>query len=505
MIQIKWWRRGLKADSRQNAEYREETNKFENKAIESVNAIWKALIHRYKQKAQPIPFAFKSIVLDDLGEKRTNNYPHYIHYYPGKILPYIPLFLLSLDRLCPQNGIVLDPFAGSGTVLLESIINPVYKRNVWGVEINPLGRLISKVKTTPLNIEFTRKLSKQISRYYSSLPNNISLPIPKFKNIDIWFFEKAVKELAKLRLSIENLNAEKDYKDFFWLCFSSIIRKVAKADPFIPPPVLLKPYKYKNNHKKYKYVRNFLRNAEDPDVIAIFETVVENNLKSIANLNNVNEPINKKIKAKIIWDDAKDIKFSKLAERGRVIKDSNTHPLDSNSIDLIITSPPYLNAQKYIRTHKLELLWLGIVTEKELLALDKKLIGTEKVSLKQVDFNEQLGIKSIDRLIKWAVIISPIRAALVYNYFQDMRQTISEMYRVLKNNAYAILVVGNNTVLKKKVETYRLLTDLATSMGFREILILKDNIRCRSMITKRHNSGGLIKEEYVIVLKKEKF
>jgi len=470
----------------------------------NVDAVWKSLINQYNQKALPIPFDFKNIVLKDFGEKRSNNYPHYIHYYPGKIFPYIPIFLLSLDELCPPKGIVLDPFSGSGTVLLESIINPVHKRNAWGVEINPLGRLISKVKTTPLNIEFARNILKQIFRYNGSLSNNLSLPIPEFKNIDIWFSEKAVEKLAKIRFLIENLNAEKDYKDFFWLCYSSIIRKVAKADPFIPPPVILKPYKYKNNHKKYKYVQNFLKNAEDPDVISLFHDAVENNLKSIDALNDIWEVSEKKIRVEIIWDDAKDIRFSRLAERGRIIKNSTIHPLDSNSVDFIITSPPYLTAQKYIRTHKLELLWLGLVTEKELLGLDKELIGTEKVSLKQVDFNKQLGIKSIDRLIKWSITVSPERAALVCKYFQDMRQAISNMYKVLKNDAYAILVVGNNTVLKKKVETYRLLTELAASVGFKEVLILKDKIRSRGMITKRHNSGGLIKEEYVIILRKEK-
>lgn len=470
----------------------------------NVNAIWEELIYQYEKKRRAIPFDFKNTVLENLGEKRTNNYPHYIHYYPGKIFPYIPIFLLSLDELCSPSGIVLDPFSGSGTILLESIINPVDKRNVWGVEINPLGRLISKVKTTPLNIESTRNILKQILYYNRSLSNSISLPIPKFKNINIWFSEKAIKELAKLRLSIEDLKTERNHKDFFWLCFSSVIRKVAKADPFIPPPVLLKPYKYKDNHKKYKYVQNFLKNAEDPDVIAIFETVVEKNLKSISVLNNIKDVKSKKIKANIIWDDAKDIKLSRLAERGKVIKTSNIRPLDSNSINLIITSPPYLTAQKYIRTHKLELLWLGLLTEKELQILDKALIGTEKVSLREIDFNKHIGIKSIDNLIKWGIAISPERAALVYKYFQDMQQAISEMYRVLKDNAYVILVVGNNTVLKRKVKTYRLLTDLAVSIGFREILVLKDNIRGRGMITKRHNSGGLIKEEYVIILKKEK-
>lgn len=469
---------------------------------ENLNEIWKNLIRQYNREMKPISLSFKENVLDILNEKRSNNYPHYIHYYPGKIFPYIPLFLFSLKDLCPLEGIVLDPFSGSGTVLLEAIINPLYKRNALGVEKNPLGRMISKVKTTQLNIESTMEMLNQISNCYYSISDNINLCVPEFKNNELWFSKKAIKNLSKLVYSIESLDANGNHKDFLRVCFSSVIRKVAKADPFIPPPVILKPYKYKNSPKKYDYLQRFLKNTEDPDIISIFKSIVENNLKSIDILNRIEGVSRNKIKVKIIWDDAKEINFSRLAERGKIIKNNTIRPLASNSIDFIVTSPPYLTAQKYIRTHKLELLWLGTLTEKEIRELDRDLIGTERVSIKDIDFSQQIGIKSIDRLIKWSLSVSPERAASIYKYFHDMQKAISEMYRVLKNDAYAVLIVGNNTVLKKKIETYRLLTDLAISVGFGEILVLKDNIRGRGMLTKRHDSGGLIKEEYIIVLKK---
>lgn len=472
--------------------------------MKKLTSLWKDLSKHYNQKRKPIYFDFKRVAQCNLCETRSKNYPHYIHYYPGKVFPYIPLFLFSIKELCPPDGQVLDPFCGSGTVLLESILNSQFKRNAYGVEINPLGRLISKVKTVPLKVESVRNMLNQICSYYDNLSNKIDFQIPEFQNKDLWFSEKAIKKLAKLKHSINNLDESNNYKDFFWVCFSSIIRKVARADPFIPPPVLLKPYKYKNS-PKYEFLRNFLRNTEDPDIIPIFQGTVENNSRSLNTLNNIGEIIESKIKAEIIWDDAKEISLSKLAELGKVIKNNTIPRLPSKSIDLIVTSPPYLTAQKYIRTNKLELLWLGLTTGKELLELDKTFIGTERVSPKQIDFNKQMGIKSIDRLIKFCMSISTERAALVYKYFQDMQKAIFEMYRVLKNDAYAVLVVGNNTVLKRKVDTYRLLIDLAVLVGFREVLILKDDIKGRGMITKRHNSGGLIKEEYVILLKKESF
>jgi len=173
--------------------------------------------------------------------------------------------------------------------------------------------------------------------------------------------------------------------------------------------------------------------------------------------------------------------------------------LPSGCIDLIFTSPPYITAQKYIRTSRLELLWLGY-SEKEIGALEKMSIGTENVGKNSKI--STLGIDSIDSIIDYAVTRSFKRALTVFEYFNGMLESLKEMHRLLRDDGYAILVVGNNKVLGKRVDTYRLLADAAVTVGFLEEVILKDTIRSRSMMTKRNGTGGIIKDEYVIVLKK---
>jgi len=98
--------------------------------------------------------------------KKNNRNLHYVHYYPGRIYPYIPLYLLSLADFADLDGFVLDPSAGSGTIMLESIINPVFKRNALGVEINPLARLISKVKTTIIDFTEIENSMKELFKLY---------------------------------------------------------------------------------------------------------------------------------------------------------------------------------------------------------------------------------------------------------------------------------------------------------------------------------------------------
>lgn len=449
---------------------------------------------------KPVIFDFKkaSKHLLNIGSVKSNDYIHYIHYYPGRIFRYIPLYILSLKELADLDGYLLDTFAGSGTILLESNINPIRKRNSLGVEINPLARLISKVKTTPVDSNKILELQKEIKSIYMQ-KSDVNDYTYEFKNNNLWFSRKAIERLSKLKYSIENLKTSIDNKDFFWLCFSNIIRKCSKADPYIPPPVVLKSEKYKNSPKKYRKLKQFLEHSEDPQVWNLFENSVKDNVTKLNDIRNLLESGNNTVKTEIIWDDARSIKRGQLSERGNINK-LNVVKLPSNSIDIIFTSPPYLTAQKYIRTNKLELYWLGY-NEETVNNLNKSSIGTERISLKS-DI-KGLGNKSIDKLIDYTFSKNKRRGLIVYNYFKNMQKALKEMYRILKKNGYTILVVGNNKVLDKKVDTYKLLTEMALKEGFIEIAILKDKIRKRSMMTKRNSTGGIIINEYIIILKKE--
>lgn len=446
---------------------------------------------------KPIIFDFKDAYnsLQDVNNNNNVNH-HYIHFYPGRIYPYIPRYLLSLPDLQEMNGVLLDPFAGSGTILLESLINPFVQRESWGIEINPLGRLISKVKTTVFDTSLIPEYMKKLHKIYSKSVETEDL-VPAYDNINMWFSKDAINKLAKLKYAIQNLDVEKDVKDFFWICFSNNIRKVSKADPYIPPPVILKLEKYRNTSKFDKLTEHVQR-AESPNLWKIFEEAVENNCKK---LETIFEVLRKNcVESKIIWDDAREIKKGILKERGFIDKNNFT-PLSTGSIDIIFTSPPYLTAQKYIRTSKLELLWLGYTIE-NINELERQSIGTERILVSDNEI-EKLGFDSIDKLIENTFHKSKARACMLYSYFNNMIKVIKEMNRILKNGGYLALVVGDNKVLGKWIRTYRLLADIVVNEGFKELVILKDRIKSRSMMTRRNGSGGLIKEEYVMIFQKE--
>lgn len=466
--------------------------------IHKVSKHLSSMERAYKQCKHPIKFNFREFVTSNLSIKRSDVFTHSIHKYPGRLFPYIPITFLSSEKYCPRDGTVLDTFAGSGTVLLESIVNPFFKREVYGVEINPLGRLISKVKTTPLNPVI---LEEREEKLFSILQKRIYASdyhkcLPSFSNIDLWFSPKAKRGLAKIRFCIEQLEEDK-YRDFFWVCFSSLIRSISKADPFVPPPVLLKLDKYKNSDR-YQRVLRHLERADNPDTLGIFKNVVHGHAKRMSRLWDIDEIRRSTIQAKVIWDDARNVKKATYNGLGK-LKKSYSRDI-SNSISIIISSPPYLSAQKYVRTTSLEMLWLGMTTEEDIRDLHRATIGNEKVSLSWE--KNTFDIPQIDDLLNRLGKLSQQRMITASEYFKEMYKTFECSYRILKKDGRMILVLGNNKVCGINVNTSQLVSLLAHKAGFEELCVFKDEIRTRGMITKRHDSGGLIKDEYILILKK---
>ena len=135
--------------------------------------------------------------------------------------------------------------------------------------------------------------------------------------------------------------------------------------------------------------------------------------------------------------------------------------LDDNSFDLVITSPPYLNAIDYLRGHKLTLVWLGYRVSK---IREKRTtsIGAEKAlnaSDDQVDVSQYISKSPnsafADNHLGW-----------VRRYASDMQAVVREIARVVKQDGQVIMVVGNSFLRGATVDNAGLVEDIAHSMAF---------------------------------------
>jgi hypothetical protein len=137
-------------------------------------------------------------------------------------------------------------------------------------------------------------------------------------------------------------------------------------------------------------------------------------------------------------------------------------PLKDESIDLIVTSPPYAsNAIDYMRAHKFSLVWFGYSIN-TLGKMRHEYIGDEgQISLDGYVFPELTSnllaqIEAVDRK----------KTQILRRYYYEMMSVLREMFRVLKPYCASIVVVGNTTMRGMEPQTAECLADIGKSLGF---------------------------------------
>jgi hypothetical protein len=270
--------------------------------------------------------------------------------------------------------------------------------------------------------------------------------IPKFPNIEYWFDEDVIEELAKLRaiiFSIEDINLQ----NLFKVAFSETIRLVSRAD-----------------HSEFKLVR--AKKAKKKDVKLVFETIAKRNIINLSIL-------------------------SKLALKARVdIRQFNVLdnlPIEDESVDLVITSPPYGDSKTtvaYEQFSKLSIKWLGLDDSFKNYQLGEKGKAYE-LTLPSEELNECLEkIKRED----------PKRAREVFSFYADLYKAFENISRKVKPCKHAVVVVGN-----RKVRGVELPTDKICVSFFRQLGFVHKSTLIREISNKRMPAGTM-KYEYVVVL-----
>lgn len=434
------------------------------------------LFDKYNRRKKPLQVDFRKMVdWIAYGERSS----HMIHLYPAKLLPHIPAFFLANDILSKPGDTVLDPFSGSGTVVLEALLA---ERIPVGADSNPLARLISKVKTTPIK-------KVRLERAYSKLKLDLltaeSSELPNVINIDYWFHSHVILELSKIKNSINKIK-DRGIKDFFLVCFSNTIKRVSLADPRLSVPVRLNEKKYAPKSLHFKTTEKLLAKLSTISAIEEFDKCVISNIERVSDLT---QKVGLDCAPLILYEDARS-----LCSKYGHLKDA--------SVQLVITSPPYAGAQKYIRSSSLNLGWLGYCEANTLRDYEKKNIGREHHSKGEYSSFIKTGVKDADKILEKIYAKNPLRSFIAAKYIIEMKDALAESFRVLKKGGYLVLVAAPNEICGMKFETQKYLTSIAEKLGMSVELALVDEIHSRGLMTKRNKTASIINSEWIMVLKK---
>jgi DNA modification methylase len=376
-----------------------------------------------------------------------------------------------MEHYSKPGDTVLDPFMGSGTTLLEAML---LGRDAYGIDIHPLAKLIAKTKITPLPDEELKASAERLIREIRRDDGQNSEFIPDMPNFDHWFRKDVARDLATIKKHVWEI-PEGPVREFFKVCFSSIIRRVSNSDTDSLMPEV--------TSFKLKLVE---QGKADFDAITRFENTTRLRMIDFEDfskeLAKSNEQYKRISKVGIIGTDARDI------------------DLDDSEVELAITSPPYASAVHYMTVHKLEMNWLGIISSDE--DIESNIIGTARAYAEDYNNWEPIGLHpDIDSLASKIAADDRKIGYTVHKYFADMKKNIEEVRRVLKRKGTYCMVVGENVMKGTRIPTYQLLGKLAEQVGFDIKNVYDYDIINRHLDVPRWNNSTIL-QDHIIVLEK---
>ena len=411
----------------------------------------------YLQTIEPEPIDLKNGASRALD--RATRRVHSLDRYPAKMIPQMAWFLI--ESVSKPGDVVLDPFCGTGTVVRESL---ALDRNAIGLDVNPLATLITRAKVGCYSRDLLEQQLLQLTESFRTESASFDFTFP---NAKYWFTPATLRKLGTIRCVVDRLSRQLSgtYPDFWRAVLASIVRQSSRADTRGPKPFISKRAR---EHRKGKHF----------DPFKLFALAAVSRIEALtgdhSNLGDHN--------VEVVRGNATTIRAC----------------IQSNRVDAVVTSPPYLNAQDYYRSCKLELWVVGLLEPDALKKWAKEeLIGSDRIPVDRCLFDLPMASPTSEALRDMLVTVSPKSACVLTRYTLDMERVFDQMGQVLKPGGHCAIVSGDNTLSNVPVRTHQIITDLAIGSGFSLKHHYVDTIRDRWVPPSRKGHSGVIREEHI--------
>jgi DNA modification methylase len=384
---------------------------------------------------------------------------HSIYYYPAKFIPQVVRF--CIHTYTKADDWILDPFAGSATVGLEAYL---CKRNSVLMDLNPLLKEIVPIKIYRGSSVPSRETLYQILSSFN--PASAPKFYPQWSNIRYWYPDEIFEALASYWGWLKGLESS---------VYSQLIQAaLIKASKYFSYAEHKTPKLFRSK-TKIKLVDDLVKQDWQQALQSMIYDGSRKNLESVSALVRRTRGFN-----------VKTFYFAGV--------DSSTFlpPLEQ-SIDCIITSPPYLQAQEYIRTFKLDLYWLGY-TETDVKAISALEIPYRKATriIETPTINQVKSQLSRKDLLQY-----------LDSYFCHTINALENTSRLLRRNGHLCVFIGSPKADGVEIPIWKVLKEYFSEKGFETVSIFEDRIQTRQLFRSRKNKNpDGMKSEFLIVLKK---
>jgi hypothetical protein len=384
---------------------------------------------------------------------------HGIHEYKGKFNPQVVRALCNV--VDPSSDVLIDPFCGSGTALLEGLRLGM---NTVGIDRSPMAWFLTSAKVEAVKTDDKTALRAEVSSLSSTIARACSRAQKRSPKTDAvpalsaaavaylrdWFSPPAFAALAGALRSI-HAAPPSTARRLCQVALSSIIREVSLQMP------------------EDLRIRRRPEPFDAPQLAPLFIKSVTAILDGLSEIEEWSEMAGTPV---VIPGSADDINsYASVGDRRR---------------RLILTSPPYATALPYIDTDRLSIMALGLADASDLTPLERELLGSrEWVRAQQAVWDERRARNTHAMPSAVTELLGRIHSqnneggagfrrqalpSLLYRYFVGMADAIATWLRVLVPGESAVLIVGHNRTTaggeRVDIATPDLLAEVALSRGF---------------------------------------
>ena len=389
----------------------------------------------------------------------TGYLTHAIYAYPAKFIPQIVRY--AINTYTKERDWIVDPFAGSGTVGVEAYL---CKRNAILLDLNLLLNHIM-----PLKVYQGKEILSEanLSKLLAGMRESNEPFTPAWSNVTYWYAPEILEVLSQYWGFINGTD-----DGIYAAIIKAALLKVGKRFSYTED----RTPKLARSKRKLNAIEELLEENWREQLDEMLQRL---SLKTLRDLNDF-----------IVHTQQHHIEdLGQVEFHGGVDSSDIAVP---RVCDALITSPPYLQAQEYIRSTKMDLFWLGH-TEEEVQALSRLEIPYRKA-------DRMIQTETLDK-VREMLTRDDLRKRLD-SYFCHTVNALENSMNQLKPNAAACIFVGNPRIDGITVEIWRILAEYFTERGWAFEKVYEDRIKTRKLFGARKNKNpDGMKSEFLLVLR----
>ena len=386
-----------------------------------------------------------------------------LYRYPSKFIPQVVAYVI--EHYGAPGQTVVDPFAGCGTSGLTARLFGL-NYELW--DLNPLLEILHEIAITkPIHIE--------IAELTQAMLNASTEWLPDWKNLSYWFPQEVIPFLSRLW-------------GYYHTCSDPSIKKLIT----VPLLKLTRTFSY-NDAQRQKLSRS-------PKAIARVTSILSGDWKSQASTmlqSEIKSVITKQLEYQNLMLDQGNLTATIRAGIDTIQRANELKNHRGVTWHLLITSPPYLQAQEYLRASKIDLFWMGY-SEEQIRALSKKELPYHEV--------EQVPIYSPTFEQIRRSLNEPQILQVYERYFYGVLGALTALSDHVQD--YLFLFVGPASLRAQAIPIDRIFVEHFVSMGWMHEVTLIDKIVARVLFRSEKNPAtGLedqrMKTEHLVILKRD--